>query len=119
MFARLLHHFVVTSPHTATLSTVWVGRYLREHSKPIAIVDPHGCNAASHSTFSARQCIIQLNRVFTPLLAALEGLARNGLVRPHQLQLLFVTTDLDVALDHIQHAISEMISEGKGKFAER
>jgi len=40
-------------------------------------------------------------------------------VRPRQLQLLFVTTDVDVALDHIQHAISEMISEGKGKFAER
>jgi hypothetical protein len=97
---------------------VWVGRYLKEHSKPIAIVDPHGCNAALHSTFSARQSVIQLNRVFTPLLAALEGLARNGLVRPHQLQLLFVTTDLDVALDHIQHAISET-SEGKGKFAEQ
>lgn len=101
------------------MSTVWVGRYLREHSKPIAIVDPNGCHAALHATYSAPQCVTEFNRVFTPLLAALEGLARNGLVRPHQLQLLFVTTDLDVALDHIQQAISELTSEGKRKFAER
>jgi len=41
------------------------------------------------------------------LLAALQGLALNGLVRPNQLRLLFVTTDLNAALDHIQKAISE------------
>ncbi len=48
-----------------------------------------------------------LRRLYSPLLAALEGLSLNGLVRPQQLRMLFVTKDLDAALDHIEKAIEE------------
>jgi hypothetical protein len=37
----------------------------------------------------------------------LAGLSLNGLVRPHQLHILFVTKDLDAALDHIEKEIAE------------
>ena len=93
---------------------VWVGRYLKEHSKPIAIVDPHGCSFTCFRDFRC-QFLTCFDRLYSPLLAALQGLALNGLVRPNQLRLLFVTTDLNAALDHIQKAISE----GKMERSER
>jgi hypothetical protein len=36
-----------------------------------------------------------------------QGLVLHGLVRPNQLRLLFVTTDLKAAMDHIELAIFE------------
>ena len=52
-------------------------------------------------------------RLFSPLLDAVEGLVLHGLVRPNQLRLLFVTTDLKAAMDYIESAISQGKNEVK------
>ena len=47
-----------------------------------------------------------LVRLFSPLLSAVRGLAIHGLVRPNQLQIPFVTTDLKTAMDYIENSIT-------------
>jgi hypothetical protein len=61
--------------------------------------------------FGARLTFFE--RLFSPVLNAVNGLATHGLVRPSQLQILFVTPDLESAMDHIEYTISKGKLHGK------
>ncbi|MER7081744.1 hypothetical protein SAMN02982929_03710 [Saccharopolyspora kobensis] len=61
------------------LFEVWTARYIGMHDKPIVLLDPDG-----H---------------YRGLLDWLQGLVDSGFAKQHSMDVLFVTTDVDEALD--------------------
>jgi hypothetical protein len=55
-----------------------------------------------HGFFISDVILNLADRLYSPLLAYLHNLISHGLVRPKQLHLIFVTSDVKAAIDHIQ-----------------
>jgi uncharacterized protein (TIGR00730 family) len=60
---------------------IWVGRFLKFHDKPIAILDPFD--------------------LYKPLLNLIDHLEAENFVKPGQRELVFWARTVDEALDHI------------------
>jgi uncharacterized protein (TIGR00730 family) len=61
------------------LFEIWVGRFLKFHSKPVIVLDPFG--------------------LYTPLASLIDHLEEHGFVKPGQRELLHWASSIDQALD--------------------
>jgi uncharacterized protein (TIGR00730 family) len=61
------------------LFEIWVGRFLKFHSKPVIVLDPFG--------------------LYAPLATLIEHLEEHGFVKPGQRELLYWASSIDEALD--------------------
>lgn len=63
------------------LFEIWVARYLGFHNKPIAVLDPEG--------------------IYSSLRVALDDLTRFNFMKPGQHELVYWSTGIDDALNHL------------------